>query len=267
MNTFAVIGNISCDIAIYPDGRRFESLGGAALHVARAAAVAGLTCAPVSVVGADLSWIRSDPRLHSLDLSHVTVLPGRSCTFTLSYGSAGKLERVDSSFGVAESLTGHSLSVIGSHHRYHVCCRLPLDVPAVLGCLAEAGLAFSTDFHLASAASLIRAAGPFLPQSVAVFVNAAEFAILSEMFDPARLAAVVVSDGPGKVILLRHGRLIATSRPPHASPVEVTGAGDTLTGTFLARVACGQDDEEALRAAVVAATQSTRAPGLSIPHQ
>ncbi len=86
MSGLAVIGNISRDLAVYPGGRRFELLGGAALHVARAAARAGIASAPVSVIGADLAWVRTDPRLAGLDFTNVKVVPGRSLGHHVSRG-------------------------------------------------------------------------------------------------------------------------------------------------------------------------------------
>lgn len=259
-----VIGNISRDRALYADGRQFELLGGAALHVARAASRAGLASAPLSVIGTDLGWIHADPRLADIDLTHVKTVTGTSCAFALTYTAAGQLATIDCSFGAAESLTSHCLAVIGQHSSYHVCCRRPLDVPAVLGRLACNGLEFSTDFHLASAGDLIAAAVPFLPRAAAVFVNAAEFATLKTLIDPAHVAAVVVSDGPREAIVLRRGNPTAAIRPPDSCPVEVTGAGDTLAGVFLAGMARGLGDRDALQASVTAASQSVRAPGLAI---
>jgi sugar/nucleoside kinase (ribokinase family) len=264
VTALSVIGNISRDLAVYPDGRRYELLGGAALHVAQAAARIGLASAPVSVIGPDLDWIRGDSRLASLDLTHVKVAPGQSCAFRLSYTAEGKLAAADCSFGVAELLTGHCLSVIGRHDWYHVCCRRPLDVHAVLDHLVKAELKFSVDFHLTSPRELISVAVPFLPQAAAIFVNTVEFTTLGALMDPARLAAVAVSDGPHEVMLLRYGRITAITQPPRVFPVEVTGAGDVLAGTFLAVTAQGLSDGDALRAAVTAAAQSIGAPGLAI---
>ena len=130
--------------------------------------------------------------------------------------------------------------------------------------MTHAGLTYSADFHLASARDLITASVPFLPQATAVFVNAAEFATLRSLIDPGQLAVVVVPDGPREATLLRHGRITATIQPPGTSPVEVTGAGDTLAGTFLAGVTLGASDGDALRAAVSAAAESIREPGLAI---
>jgi sugar/nucleoside kinase (ribokinase family) len=261
VNVLAVLGNISRDQAIYPDGRRFGLLGGAALYVAHAACRAGMACALVSVIGADLDWIRSDPRLAGLDLSHVATREEPSCAFTLTYTAAGTLASIDCSFGAAESLTSHCLTAIGHHDHYHVCCRRPLDVVPVLGRLARDGLAFSTDFHLASADELIQAALPFLPLASAVFVNTAEFTTLAALIDPACLAAVVVSDGPREARLMRHGHITAAIQPPGAPLVEATGAGDSLAGTFLAAHAAGLGDHAALRTAVLAATQAIQVPG------
>ncbi|HEY2579950.1 MAG TPA: carbohydrate kinase family protein [Streptosporangiaceae bacterium] len=264
MSTLAVLGNISRDQAIYPDGRRFDLLGGAALHLARAAHHAGMACALVSIIGADLDWIRSDPRLTGLDLSHVATREEPSCTFALTYAATGTLASIDCCFGAAKSLTSHCLTALGHHSQYHICSRRPLDVATVLGRLARDGLAFSTDFHLASADELIRAALPFLPLASVVFVNTAEFTTLAALIDPARLAAVVISDGPREATLMRHGHIITAIRPPPAELVEATGAGDTLTGTFLAAQAAGLSDQDALRSAVLAATKAIQAPGLII---
>lgn len=264
MSVLAVLGNISRDQAIYPGGRRFGLLGGAALHVARAACRAGMSCALVSVIGADLDWIRGDPRLAGLDLSHVATREEPSCAFTLTYAATGTLASIDCLFGAAESLTSHCLTAIGHHGQYHVCCRRPLDAATVLGRLARDGLAFSADFHLASAGELIRAALPFLSVASAVFVNTAEFATLAALIDPARLAAVVVSDGPREARLMRHGRITAAIQPPGARVAEATGAGDCLAGTFLAARAAGLGDHAALRSAVLAATQAIQVPGLII---
>jgi sugar/nucleoside kinase (ribokinase family) len=206
-----------------------------------------------------------DPRLQQLDLTHVKEMPGPSCAFQLSYTPGGALASIDCSYGVAESLTSHCLSAIGHHDSYHVCCRRPLDVRAVLSRLSSTALTFSADFHMASAAELITAAAPYLPRATAVFVNAAEFAVLAASVDPGRLAVIVVSDGPREVVLLRHGRPGARIRPPLALPVvEVTGAGDTLAGTFLAGLSRGLGDADALEAAAAAAAQSISVPGLAI---
>lgn len=264
METLGVIGNISRDQATYPDGRCIDLLGGAALHVALAAARAGLPTAPIAVIGRDLSWIGHDTRLGGVDLSCVEVTSGESCSFQLSYDSRGQVIGTQSSFGAAALLTDHALEVLGQHRVYHVCCRRPLDVPAVLNRLVITRTPFSVDFHLASASGIMSAAEALLPHASIVFVNAAEFTTLSTITDPGRLKAVVISNGPRPVSLLRLGQVKATVLPPVAEAIEVTGAGDTLAGAFLGAASCGHDDHTALRLAVVAAAAAVGGPGLVI---
>ncbi|MFL6112623.1 MAG: PfkB family carbohydrate kinase [Catenulispora sp.] len=77
----------------------------------------------------------------------------------------------------------------------------------------------------------------------------------------------MVSDGPKPARALRRGRLAAQARPPHADAVEVTGAGDTLAGTFLAAIAAGAGDSAALRQAVTAAAEHIRTPALTLDER
>mgnify|MGYP001191488689 CR=1 FL=1 len=157
--------------------------------------------------------------------------------------------------------------MIGRFTHHHVCCRRPLGVGKVLRRLVGAELAFSVDFHLASAHQLIPAAIAALPRAGVVFVNSAEYATLAAHIDLGELNTVVVSEGPREVTLLQRGRVAATMRPPHAAAVEVTGAGDTLAGTFLAQLAQGASAPDALRQAVTAATRATGVPGLPVGVQ
>jgi sugar/nucleoside kinase (ribokinase family) len=192
------------------------------------------------------------------------VASGRSCSFRLAYDENGYLTSTGSSFGVATQLTRHALDVLGRHQSYHVCCRRPLDIAAVTGRLADAGIPFSVDFHIASAAVTMPAADAAIAYATVVFVNAAEYAALRRITDPVRLRRLVISDGPRPVILVRFGQVVASALPPEASAIEVTGAGDTLAGTFLAARARGLGDQAALTAAVRAAAEAVSGPGLVI---
>ena len=264
MRTLGVIGNISRDIVSYPDGRHSALLGGAALHVALAASRAGIAAAPIAVIGDDLAPLLGNRRLAALDLASVKVVPETSCMFHLSYDQDGQLAAAGCDFGAAAKLTGHALSVLGRHDSYHVCCRRPLDVSLILDRLVGDALHFSADFYVASAVDLIPAAATLLPHARTVFVNAAEFNVLADSIDPARLPAIVISDGPRPVTLLRHGQVVSVLRPPNAAVAEVTGAGDTLAGTFLVATERGFADADALQAAVAAATAAARGPGIPI---
>lgn len=260
-----VIGNISRDHVSYPTGRGAWLLGGAALHVSLAATRAGLPAVPVSVIGTDLSWVTGDPRLAGLDMSNVKVVPGTSCAFGLSYDRDGAVTGTEASFGVAQYLTAHALSLLDSHPVWHVCCRRPLDAQLVLSALTSVGTRFSADFHLASAVDLMPAVATPLTEATAIFVNAAEFTVLSQVADVRDFSLVIISDGPRPAVSMRHGRVSAAVTPSATTIAEVTGAGDTLAGTFLAAVAAGADDQDALQAGVTAAAEAVASTGLAIP--
>jgi len=269
VDRLAVIGNISRDHTRYPDLRGGDLLGGAALHVALAATRAGATAAPVAVIGNDLAHITAHGRLADVDWSALRIAAGASAAFTIDYDLDGHLVAVAADYGVSEDLTGHALAHIARHprDRYHVCCRRPLDVPAVLEALTRCGARFSIDFFLPSATHLIQAAAPWLAHAYLVFANAAEYRLLEQVVENTAagevtrtLRGVVVTDGPRPVRWLHHGRPLTARTPPYARPVEVTGAGDTLAGHLLARTLHGDTPAAALRSAVLAATRHTVTP-------
>ncbi len=264
MARLAVIGNVARVESVYPGGLRRAFLGGAALHIALAAARAGLSALPVSVVGGDLAWITDDPRLAAVDLSAVKVASGPSCAFRLTYDADGELVGVDSAAGVAAHLTEHALDRIGRHSTYHVSCRRPLDAARVFAALAQGRLEFSVDFFISSAAQMITSLAPALKDAQLVFANAAEYRMLSAALRMDELAAVLVTDGPRPARLWRYGVEVASAVPPATEAVEVTGAGDTLAGTFLAAHETRIDDEAALRRAVTAASAHTFGPDLPL---
>jgi ribokinase len=59
-------------------------------------------------------------------------------------------------------------------------------------------------------------------------------------------------------LVVENGRRF-TVTPPSVSPVDTTGAGDTLDGFLAARLAAGAEFQDALQTAVVAGALSTRA--------
>jgi sugar/nucleoside kinase (ribokinase family) len=260
----AVVGNISRDVSVYPNTRR-TSLGGAALHVALAAVRAGLPSVPVSLIGADLDHIRADHRFEGVDWSATTTRAGRSATFTLTYDDAGELVHLDADYGAAATLTDHVLARIhmGLESTFHVCCRRPLDIATVLQALIHNGYPFSVDFMVSSAHDSIAQAKYLVHHADPVFVNATEYALLASAATQT-LPTVIVTDGPRPVRLFQHGQLAASITPPPTSVVEVTGAGDTLAGTFLGARAAGQSDSDALQLAAITATRHVAGRGLSI---
>ncbi len=257
-----IVGNIARVRSSYPDGRRYSFIGGAATHVALATSGFGGTCSVVSVLGTDLTCALDVLRDRQVSIDKVAVVDGRSCTFGLKYTTMNDVSSAESDFGVGEQLTDHALATIADASRLHVCCRRPLDTSRFVPLLR--GRPYSVDFFLPSIQTNVQALRPVIDDAEGVFVNAAEFAALRDLVEVSRLRLVVVTDGPRSAVALRHGRIVADVQPPVAQAVEVTGAGDTVTGVFLASKATGQDDRDALRSAVQAASRSLRLVDLPI---
>ncbi|PCG88025.1 carbohydrate kinase family protein [Streptomyces sp. WZ.A104] len=267
MERLDVIGNVSLDLTRYPDDRGGSRIGGAALFVSVAATRAGRRAAPVCVLGNDLAHLPKVPGLDVLDWSARLQADGPSTTFDLQYDPQGELVGVGTDYGVAEILTEHALAHVDAHPRatFHVCCRRPLEVPAVLGRLAEFAADFSVDFFLPSAEAMIRAAAPWLPKATTLFLNTAEYRLLDQVVDCGTLPEVVVTDGPRAAVVRGFGRRIASAVPPPQFPYEISGAGDTLAGTFLAHRSRGATATQALSEATAAASRYVAAPFLPIP--
>ncbi|MEV3873690.1 carbohydrate kinase family protein [Streptomyces sp. NPDC049906] len=246
-----------------------EQLGGAALLVSLAAARAGMPTAPVAVVGDDLAQLPETVALDGLDWSALDVFPGASAAFDLEYDAEGHLLSVVTEYGVASRGTAHALRHIADRPQdaYHLCCRRPLDVSVLLEALASRPVRFTVDFFLPSAQELIPRSVPWLARATAVFVNQAEYLLLTEALDVSVLPELVITDGPRAARVLLYGALTATSLPPTVVEGEVTGAGDTLTGTYLAHRLVGADPGRALDAGVIAATTHVRSrPVLDSPE-
>lgn len=262
MQRLSVIGNVSRDRARYPDGRDKESVGGAALHVAVAAARAGAHAVPVSVIGEDLTGVHASLREPGLDLTALLILPGRSASFAMEYDIGDRLVGLSADYGVAGRITGHALARIARcpQDRYHVCCRRPLRARSALQALVACGSPFSVDFMVSSAGHVLGGTAALLAHSDVIFTNADEYRLLERHADTGKLRTVVVTDGPRTVRLFERGRLVLTVVPPAVTPSDVTGAGDTLAGTFLAHRLTGHGDSTALEAAVCAASTHVLGP-------
>ncbi|MBG0568723.1 carbohydrate kinase family protein [Actinoplanes aureus] len=266
MSRLGVIGNISRDTAEHP-GQHRHLLGGAALYISLAAARAGVSAAPVSVIGNDLADALRLPQLTLLDLTAIAVADQPSCSFHLRYDRQGALIAVDAIYGAADQLTTHALEHLHRFEHVHVCCRRPLDPVPVLAALVERRQPFSVDFITASAADMITATAPYLRHARTVCTDIGEYAILTGAVPADHLRAVTVTDGPRPAVLYRHGEVAARTPVQPAVVIEVTGAGDTFTGTFLAATLQGVPETLALSRATQAATRRIATAGITLHPQ
>ncbi len=98
--------------------------------------------------------------------------------------------------------------------------------------------------------------------------EARELAGLADETDAARalsrtVGTVIVTRGSQGALVARAGEIAAEVPVHRVEPVDTTGAGDTFTGVLVARLAAGDAELDALRAASVAAAIATTRPGAS----
>ncbi|MGN6274175.1 MAG: ribokinase [Protaetiibacter sp.] len=111
----------------------------------------------------------------------------------------------------------------------------------------------------------------FLDQVDILVPNAAEARALAGIDDEtdaaralsARVGTVVVTRGARGALVARGGDILAEVPPHLVTPIDTTGAGDTFTGVLVARLAAGDAEPDALRAASVAAALATTRQGAS----
>lgn len=264
MCSIAIIGNVSIVHSMYSDGRELTFVGGAAFHIGLAVAMNGTDVGIISLIGEDLAWIKSTDLPQGLDLQLVSVRTGLSSRFLINYGHDENVVGISSEYGVAADLTEHAISMIGRHKAYHICCRRPLSPSLILMALTRMSIPFTVDFFVSSAGEMISDSLPYLSSAEAVFVNAREMAILSEKLDTQTLKCIVVSNGSQPLEVFRYGVCAATAIPRSVIAKEVTGAGDTIVGSFLSSWEQGLDDQSAAAGAVEFATSSLDAPFLSV---
>lgn len=257
-----VVGSAALTRVHLPDGARVETAGGAGLYAALASARAGADTtllgvraeplpAALSGVGAMVPWVGPVGVLPRLEIAHYG--GGKAALLGADWGAEGRL--------VPDLLDDFDFGAMGW------AVAMPMADPA-------RQLAFVQAFRARgwrSAAVTYGRAASGQRGVVLDTVTAADYFFCNE--NEANLlfggvAGVVARAGQVVVVTLGAGGawVIEAERRTHiAAPVvaevDPTGAGDTLCGTLLARLAQGDDLLAAALAGVVAASASVRVVG------
>jgi ribokinase len=91
-------------------------------------------------------------------------------------------------------------------------------------------------------------------------VNALEAEALGPRAARVR-GALVITEGAGRVCMLRGGVLHAEAQPPRVKAVDTTGSGDVFTAGLLLALLEGRSDADALAFACAAAALAATRPG------
>ncbi|WP_297487602.1 PfkB family carbohydrate kinase [Thermococcus sp.] len=251
-----VLGHVSIDTIVFPDGRRVERPGGAAAAVATSAALAGARVGLVTKVGEDfpVEWLEELGKF--VDIRGVRVLPGRTIHIYVIYHRDGS---VDSpvEMGVAERMG--ETPIPEEYLNATVFHIAPIPPEEQLKALKRLeGKRLSLDFNptymdeYGNRSGLMRR---IVSRAEVVFPNEREALVVTKAETVEEAAEVLREWGAKLVVITRGERGVLVYdgefKEFPALPVErivdPTGAGDAFAGGFLAGYSKGMAIGECVR--------------------
>lgn len=250
-----IVGNVSRDTVWLGDKKIGPFVGGAGFNVAIAVARSGIRPRLISTIGMDNRGLLNEID-QLVDTSSLAVLEGKTCAFEIRYSEEGTFKDIQCLFGVSKSLNEHVRNIALGQMHHHICCRKPLDPEPILARLYLKGCSFSLDFIVSSVVESVTRCQRWIPYAECVFVNSAEFAVLREHCDLNKIKLLVITAANKPVTIFRYGEQVCEYPCPPCEVYEVTGAGDTLAGTFLAQHLIKKQPLDVSIAKAVASAQS-----------
>ncbi len=255
MVELVVLGHVSIDTIVFPDGRKIEMPGGAAAAVATSAALAGARVGLVTKVGEDFprEWLERLARY--VDVKGVQILPGRTIHIWVIYREDGSVES-PVEMGVAERMGETPIPEdYLKAELFHIAPIPPEEQLKVMERLE--GRRVSLDFNptyyedYRRNPDLLR---KLVSRSYAVFPNEREAELITGLKDARKAAEELYSWGAELVVITRGERgVLVYDGDFHEFPalpvkvVDPTGAGDAFAGAFLAGLVKGKTLEECAR--------------------
>ncbi|MBP1911539.1 carbohydrate kinase family protein [Thermococcus stetteri] len=255
MLDLVVIGHVSIDTLIFPDGGRAIMPGGAAAGVATSAALAGAKVGLVTKVGEDFpkEWLQ---RLSSvLDIRGVQILPGKTIHIYMIYHEDGSVD-APVEMGVAQKMGEVPIPREYLNAKvFHVSPIPPEEQLKLLNRLK--GKRITLDFNPTYKEEYVKRRDllrEIVSRAEIVFPNEREALMITGGKDVKEAARVLHEWGAEMVVITRgeKGVLIydGSFREFPALPikpeeiVDPTGAGDAFAGGFLAGYSRGLPLEE-----------------------
>ena len=253
-------------------GSSFDTIaGGKGLNQAIAAARVGGDVAFLGAVGGDAfgSVLRETLDAAGVDTRGIALVERPTGTAHISVldGGENAIVVVSDANGVELPLDGTQRDTIRSASYLVVQFERPLPlVAAAVAYAREQGVT-----TVVTPAPVLPLPDGFLDLVDILVPNAAEARALAAVDDETdaarvlsrRVGTVVVTRGSRGALVARGGEVVAEVPAHEVTPVDTTGAGDTFTGVLVARLAAGDAEPDALRAASVAAALATTRPGAS----
>ncbi|CAI1492623.1 Cytidine kinase [Thermococcus nautili] len=256
MVELVVLGHVSIDTIVFPDGRRIEMPGGAAAAVATSASLAGAKVGLVTKVGEDFPRRWLEKLAQYVDIRGVQILPGKTIHIWVIYKPDGSVESPVER-GVAERMGETPIPEDYLKAKiFHVAPIPPEEQLKVLERLE--GKRVSLDFNPTYYEAYLRKPDlvrELVSRSYMVSPNEREAKLITGLDDVRKSAEELYSWGAELVVITRgeNGVLIYDGdfhefpALPVEGEIDPTGAGDAFAGGFLAGLVKGKALEECAR--------------------
>ncbi len=255
-----------------------EGVGGGVFNAARSAVQLGLAVALVSARGGDAAGAavaRAIADAGIEDLS-ATFLDRATPTYTSLLDETGEQVAGLADMGLYEAVLGRILTrrpvrrALEQADAVVFDANLPAAAVARIAALADEKPVYALAI---SPAKVVRLA-PAVPHLACLFMNRAEAAALARadltassgnlarMLSARGLARGVITGGPGAVTAFDAGSVFTLAPPVPDAIVDVTGAGDALSGATIAALVHGVEFPAALRQGIAAAVLAVETPSV-----
>ncbi|WP_297510200.1 carbohydrate kinase family protein [Thermococcus sp.] len=251
-----VLGHVSIDTIIFPDGKRIDMPGGAAAAVATSASLAGARVGLVTKIGEDFPREWLEKLAQYVDITGVQVLPGKTIHIWVIYKEDESVES-PVEMGVAEKMGETPIpEEYMKAELFHIAPIPPEEQLKAMERLE--GKRISLDFNptyyedYRKKPELVR---ELVSRSEVIFPNEREARLITGLEDVRKSAEELYSWGAELVVITRGERgVLIYDGDFHEFPalpvkgeIDPTGAGDAFAGGFLAGYSRGKPLEECAR--------------------
>ncbi|WP_457742926.1 carbohydrate kinase family protein [Thermococcus sp.] len=253
MVELVVLGHVSIDTIVFPDGRRIDMPGGAGAAVATSASLAGAKVGLVTKIGEDFPREWLERLAQCVDIRGVQVLPGKTIHIWVIYREDGSVES-PVEIGVAERMGETPIPEDYLKAKlFHIAPIPPEEQLKALERLKgkRASLDFNPTYYeeYRKRPELVR---ELVSRSYVVFPNEREAMLITRLRDVRESAEELYSWGAELVVITRGERGVLIydgyfhefSALPVDGDIDPTGAGDAFAGGFLAGLVKGKKLEE-----------------------
>ncbi|WP_297479293.1 carbohydrate kinase family protein [Thermococcus sp.] len=244
-----VLGHVSIDTIVFPDGRRVDMPGGAAAAVATSASLAGAKVGLVTKIGEDFPREWLEKLSQYVDIRGVQVLPGKTIHIWVIYRKDGSVES-PVEMGVAENMG--ETPIPEEYLKAKIFYIAPIPPEEQLKAIERLeGKRISLDFnptyydYYRRKPELVR---ELVSRSWIIFPNEREAKLITGLNDVRKSAEELYSWGTELVVITRGERgVLIYDGDFHEFPalpvegeIDPTGAGDAFAGGFLAGLVKGK---------------------------